>query len=81
MVLVAIFLHCFGHYANMVWRGDDVVAQALTTWEGATGHLLLLIFAIMYTTSWMRRGKKLLKWSFGNYDLFWITHQVSSYRV
>lgn len=68
-------VHVAGHYLYMNWAGS--FQAAYTTLPHITGHLVLLLMALMYATSMTRKGWKLFgRWKVGSFDTFWFTHQL-----
>ncbi len=61
-------VHTGAHLLNYGTLAPPVLHSLLFTWAGATGLVLLLVFATMWVTAldWVRRG--------GHFEVFWVAH-------
>lgn len=73
-MLVFTLIHVFAHYVNF-WRLQELhkfnaMNLHYTTWAGITGHTMLLIMVLMYTSA----HRKMREQSF---ETFWYTHHLA----
>ena len=81
VIAAATLGHITFHYLNFAFSssnfGDTIIRQALLTFAGATGHIIVLLMLIMFATAWfMRTSFKIGKFRFDGYAVFLICHKL-----
>jgi predicted ferric reductase/plastocyanin len=77
LIALAGLVHVLGHWmVHIASKKKHWAAAVFWSWHGITGHLLVIIFVVMYVTAGARHGIRVWKFKFGNYDLFWRSHHL-----
>ncbi|RHZ81808.1 hypothetical protein Glove_117g576 [Diversispora epigaea] len=73
-MLIFTLIHTFSHYINF-WKLEQLGLKPAwsthyTTWGGTTGHIMLLIMVLMYTSAHAKMRNQ-------SFETFWYTHHLA----
>eukprot|EP01112_Ceratiomyxa_fruticulosa_P014502 TRINITY_DN4157_c0_g1_i4.p1 TRINITY_DN4157_c0_g1~~TRINITY_DN4157_c0_g1_i4.p1 ORF type:complete len:1284 (+),score=241.55 TRINITY_DN4157_c0_g1_i4:155-4006(+) len=81
-IAFATLIHIIGHYLNFrilyVHFNQSIAGNAIGSFEGLTGHIILLAMVIIFVTAvgpLKRKTFKFGKTKIGGYDVFWFCHK------